>query len=230
MLKKDFTLHKKLIGMYAEKLKAIEYYIPSCNKFAITHKGEWCNRRIRYFHVIWNHNREPYDRDAFLKKFNTQSVELKKIVDERIRISKREVNMYETYFNLTYQLDGVIKSKKAEEKDKEGYRVSEVKRKDSVINKALQECAFCVIMSSIEMTPEEAIEAYRKRDTIEKVFRTLKSRLDMDSIRVHSNESIRSKMLIWFVAAVLYLNFFSKTENLRKNAKYDVPTMLGCDS
>lgn len=52
----------------------------------------------------------------------------------------------------------------------------------------------------------------------------------MDSIRVHSNESIRSKKLIWFVAAVLYLNFFSKTENLRKNAKdksdYDVPTML----
>ena len=230
MLKKNFTAYKKLVSAYAEKLRNnIEYYLPSCNKFATRHTTGWLNR-TRYFHVIWDHERDVDARTALLKEIHKQEEELEKIVNERIRISKYEVKKYKTYFDLDADQDGVIKSKKPDEKDKVGYRVSKVTRKSSVINKAMRECAFRVIMSSCEMKPQEAIEAYSKRDTIEKVFRTLKDRLDMGSIRVHSNEAIRSKMLIWFVAVILYLLLFNKTEKLRKTAKdksdYDVSTML----
>lgn len=92
-------------------------------------------------------------------------------------------------------------------------------QKEKDINKALKECGFYVLVTSSEMTAREALEAYSKRDGIEKMFRTLKNSLGMDTIRVHSNDSIRSKMLIWFIAGILYSLLFLKTKEIRESNK-----------
>ena len=41
------------------------------------------------------------------------------------------------------------------------------------------------------MTAEEALTTYRNRDEIEKIYRTLKSQLGLNSFYVQSNESLR---------------------------------------
>ena len=65
----------------------------------------------------------------------------------------------------------------------------------------------------------EAIEAYSKRDCVEKVFMALKSFLGMKKIGVDSDDSTHTKMLIWFIAAILHSLVFNRTAELRKADK-----------
>ena len=58
-------------------------------------------------------------------------------------------------------------------------------------------------LTSEEMSAKEALELYKSRDASEKLFRADKSFLGNRSARVHSGESLNSKMLIQFVALII---------------------------
>ena len=53
------------------------------------------------------------------------------------------------------------------------------------------------------MKASEAYIIYKSRDTSEKLFRTDKSYLGNKSLRVHSDESLESKMFMSFVALII---------------------------
>ena len=50
------------------------------------------------------------------------------------------------------------------------------------------------------MDASKALDIYRGRDNIEKMFRSLKSGIDFNKARVHSTESLQSKVFITFIA------------------------------
>ena len=60
------------------------------------------------------------------------------------------------------------------------------------------------------MTAQQAVDAYAKRDCVEKAFEALKSRLGMDKIGVTTEEAMHGKGLVWFVASILYLLLFNR--------------------
>ena len=80
------------------------------------------------------------------------------------------------------------------------------------------------------MSASEALDIYRKRDSVEKIFRMLKTGLEYDTFRVHSQDSLESKTYVMFIASIVRNYIFqglkkvSEKEKDRKN--YTVPAAI----
>ena len=53
------------------------------------------------------------------------------------------------------------------------------------------------------MTCNQAIDIYRDRDSIEKLFMILKSQMDLEKFKVQSDASLRAKFHIAFIASIV---------------------------
>lgn len=111
--------------------------------------------------------------------------------------------------------------------DDNGYLKKYTKLKDK-IQKEADMMGYFVIVTTQEMGAGEALEKYRDRDTVEKLFRSLKSELDFDKFRVHGDASMESKIFITFLANIVRNEIFTKTKEIRnKNKKdYTVPGII----
>ena len=69
--------------------------------------------------------------------------------------------------------------------------------KNSIING--REGFFC-LKSNKNLTLEKALEIYRERDSIEKIFNSLKNELQIKPLRVWSDNSIYGAVLLGFIA------------------------------
>ena len=87
-----------------------------------------------------------------------------------------------------------------------------------------------MIITSKEMSASETLDMYRKRDSVEKIFRMLKTGLEYDTFRVHSQDSLESKTYVMFIASIVRNYIFqglkkvSEKEKDRKN--YTVPAAI----
>jgi len=61
---------------------------------------------------------------------------------------------------------------------------------------------FC-LKSSRDLTPKGALEIYRKKDSIEKIFNSLKNEIEIKPLRVWSDNSICGAIIIGFIAQLL---------------------------
>lgn len=71
------------------------------------------------------------------------------------------------------------------------------------IRKIIDKAGYFVIVTSKEMSAEEALETYRDRDAVEKIFRMEKTYLGNDVFRVHTDENLESKVFVSFVALII---------------------------
>ncbi|WP_418564959.1 hypothetical protein [Holdemanella biformis] len=60
------------------------------------------------------------------------------------------------------------------------------------------------------------------------MFRSLKSGIDFNKARVHTTESLKSKVFVTFIAMIVRNELFQKAEELRKKNRkaYTVPGMI----
>jgi hypothetical protein len=72
-----------------------------------------------------------------------------------------------------------------------------------VLEKELENSGWLVLITNRTKDGEEALEAYRAKDVIEKGFLKLKNAIDLNRIRVHSQESMQNKVFIGFIALIL---------------------------
>ena len=99
---------------------------------------------------------------------------------------------------------------------------------EAAINRFYQKAGIVILVTSDKLTAQETLEAYSKRDCVEKTFQALKSHLGMDKIGVSTEEAMHGKGLIWFTASILHALMFSKTAPLRLTDRkhYTVPAMI----
>ncbi|MDL5504125.1 MAG: IS1634 family transposase [Candidatus Methanoperedens sp.] len=75
---------------------------------------------------------------------------------------------------------------------------------------------FC-IKSSENLTLQQALQTYRKKDSIEKIFNSLKNEIEIKPLRVWSNNSIYGALIIGFIAQ-LFISLiryeFKKLKNI----------------
>ena len=69
--------------------------------------------------------------------------------------------------------------------------------KSSIING--REGFFC-LKSNKDLTLEKALETYREKDSIEKIFNSLKNEIQIKPLRVWSDDSIYGAILLGFIA------------------------------
>ena len=101
-------------------------------------------------------------------------------------------------------------------------------RNSRYIKEELRKIGFFFILTSEDMDAAKTLDIYRGRDNIEKMFRSLKSGIDFNKVRVHTTESLKSKVFITFVAMIVRNEMFQKMEDLRKKNRkaYTVPGIL----
>ena len=99
---------------------------------------------------------------------------------------------------------------------------------ETAINRFYQKAGIVILVTSDRLAAQETVEAYSKRDCVEKTFQALKSHLGMDKIGVTTEEAMHGKGLVWFVASILHALMFSKTAPLRLTDRkhYTVPAMI----
>ena len=80
------------------------------------------------------------------------------------------------------------------------------------------------------MSASEALNRYRDRDAIEKLFRTIKTLLGLDTLRVHGTNSAEEKCFLAFLASIIWNEMHQALKAVKKEEKdrkhYTVPAAM----
>lgn len=165
-----------------------------------------------YIHVYYNGLQAEREKI----QINSRYKKMDDVLDEKIEKKlqrKEDVKQYESYYKVKF--------------DDNGYLMSYARRENK-IKEIINQAGYFVIVTSKEMSATEALDVYRDRDAVEKIFRMEKSYLGFDVFRVHSTAKLESKVFISFVALIIRNEIYQSLKSLyKKNRKeYTVPKVL----
>ena len=184
-----------------EKKRA--YYIKEHSLAGITVKRKMyeSDEKERYFHLYYSLSRENHERKMLEETLRKMEETLKKHEGQEITFSKQ----YEEYYELFYHEEKEnMKGEDGKEREvvtKKTFLFAR-ERSDAIENETNFQGYFALVTSD-QMTAEEALSLYKSRDDSEKLFRADKSYLDDAAFRVYSNEAVASKIFIAFIALVI---------------------------
>lgn len=215
MLKESTEIHRKAVNEVKHKLNSMsDFYIPEHEVCGTTVEFKMFqdDENISYFHVYYDDGRAAEERRSLLNMIAQYEKELDKKIEKKIAV-EGELKKYRKYFKLNY--------------DSNGYFLS-YKKNTKAIDDDLNKFGYFVIVSSEKKDAPEILDIYRSRDNIEKMFRSLKSGIDFNKFRVHTDASLKAKVFITFIAMIIRNEIFQKTISIRKENRkyYTVPSMI----
>lgn len=159
----------------------------------------------RYFHIYYSESKRTAEREELEERIDCMHTYLAE------HQGKAKFECSETlkrYFEPIYY-----------EKDNEKIFLL-AREKQDVINREIMLCGYFIIITSEEMSAQEALDLYKSRDSSEKLFRGDKSYLGNKSLRTHKSESVTSKIFIEFVALIIRNKFYLQLkEQMLKSKK-----------
>jgi transposase len=144
---------------------------------------------IKYFYFSESLQEKQLEAKArtVLKKLQ-EAKEIQEIIVKNKKLPKKfRIN------NELIEIDYSFRTKLFELSDEEAIELL----KNSIING--REGFFC-LKSNKNLTLEKALEIYREKDSIEKIFNSLKNELQIKPLRVWSDNSIYGAVLLGFIA------------------------------
>ena len=191
-------------------------YIDRYDVYGTTVKRFLCegDTKKRNFHIYYSDGKAYSEKQEIKQRIRRLKNYLDSCVGKECVPFGPEIRKY---FHLNYEKDGKT--------------LKLVEENTSAVEKELSLAGYFAIVSSDNMTAREAIELYKSRDASEKLFRSDKSYLGNKSMRVHSDESLSSKVFIQFIALILrsriYRALKEKSEKMLKKPNYlTVPAAL----
>ena len=178
----------------------------------ITRKINDKDKKKRYFHIYLDDEKAAISKKEILNKFLLMDEDLTNKVNKKIT-KKEALSSYEKYYTLKF--------------DDYGYLIS-FKRKDKVIDTLIADAGMFVIVSSKQMSAYEALDTYRNRDSIEKLFRAEKSYMGFDCFRVHDDARLKSKLFILFIALIIRTEVYNRLKPLylKDSKNFTVPKAI----
>ena len=126
-----------------------------------------------------------------IQRMVEEAKEIQRSIDENKKLPKKfRINNKLIDISYSYQ------TKLVEMTEEDAFKLLE----KEIING--REGFFC-LKSSKNLTLKEALETYRKKDSIEKIFDSLKNEIEIKPLRVWTKESIYGAIIIGFVAQLL---------------------------
>lgn len=173
----------------------------------LQHKLYDNDSRERWFHIYFSPEKMAFERNCLENKLERMSAELRKLEGREIEIP----DSYQHYFDCQYASGKFLYAKERNE----------------VISRELLQCGYFCIISSENMTAQDAYILYKSRDASEKLFRADKSFLGSKSMRVCSENSLSAKIFIEFIALIIRNRMFNllKTEMLKLNVRKNFMTV-----
>ena len=232
MFRSNFNLYKSLANTHIDSLRSYKNAVTYPNQedleaYALTIKTPFIEgEKDCYAHIIWNENLYKTKRLAVIKKIDRERQELQELVESEQYINGTELKNLPNYFDLETE-EKESNSDNNLQKDN-FYKITGFKDNIEKIDKEISKSGVVILLSSRDITAQEAINVYSQRYCVERVFQTLKSHLGMDQFGVSSEEAIHGKGLIWFVASILYSIMFASTAALRKadRKNYTMPCII----
>lgn len=169
-----------------------------------------------YIHLYYDELKASSERANLLTNIKRIEEEIKlRINSEDIKDRhKSKCDKYSKLFNLNY-IDEYLVSFKPKKKE---------------IEQLINNCGYFCLVTSEKLSANEAIDIYRDRDSIEKLFMMLKSEMDMERFKVQSDKSLRSKFHIAFIASIVRNEIYKVSKKLKINSKdkksYTVPSII----
>lgn len=191
-----------------------------------------------YAQIIWSNERYIARRGEVSRTVNAGREKLESFIN----VSKgksflpEDLGWIPAYFRLhTEPGTPVVVEKKKRGRGKgtitverETFVVTGYDDDEAAINRLYQKAGIMILITSDRVTAQETLDAYSKRDCVEKTFQALKSHLGMDKIGVTTEEAMHGKGLVWFSASILHAVMFNNTAHLRVTDRkhYTVPSMI----
>lgn len=247
MLRSTFGLHEELADACIDRIQSYGNKLVTTDddeKYGMTKRTVIYNGgKNCYAHVIWSEDLFRQKRGDVDKKIDSSREELKAFIESNRGRGFTEEEIVKELgtkcilFHLKLELaDPRTVQKKVgrgrgvhvEEIQVDTFRISGFTDNLKAIDQERKKCGLYILISSEKLTAQQAIDAYAKRDCVEKMFEALKSHMGMDKIGVSTEEAIHGKGLVWFVASILYSILFNGTEALRTNDRkhFTVPAMV----
>lgn len=162
----------------------------------------------RQFHIYFNPSKQAAEREQLEQSLDKMKLYMDKHLGQPMTLGK----LYQKYFNLHY--------------NKKKGLLSYEERAD-VIRQELELCGYFCIITAEKMTASEALIHYKGRDVSEKLFCADKSFIGSRSERVHTAESMSSKIFVEFVALIVRNRIYNllKETLLRLETRVDYLTV-----
>lgn len=200
MMKQNQMICQEIINEYGAAIQSLEgYYISEHEVYGTTVKKELYGEEVN-IHIYYDDVRASEEKVALMSRYHIWEKELDKKVEKKVAV-EGELKKYEKAFKLKY--------------DQNGYFLA-YQRNSRYIKEEIRKLGFFFIITSEDMSASKALDIYRGRDNIEKMFRSLKSGIDFNKARVHTTESLKSKVFVTFIAMIVRNEMFQKMERLRK--------------
>jgi len=169
------------------------------------------DKKKRYIHYFYDNMKAQEERNNMLTKLSELEIGLQEKLSSKIA-TEEELVSYKKYFRLTFT---------------DGY-LTKYTRNNNTINEEINDYGFFAMVTSEKMTASEAIDMYRKRDSIEKLFRALKTGFEYDNVKVYSKLSLESKTHLIFIASIIRNTLFNSLEKIKDTDKknYTVPAAI----
>jgi len=191
-----------------------EHYIPEHGVYGLTVEGKlWeSDNKSRYIHIFYDNIRGNEERNRYLDQLEKKEKMLEKKVEEKIR-TEEELLSYKKHFRLNFDNYGYLES---------------YKRNERSIKQCTDKLGFFILLTSEKMSASDALQIYRDRDSTEKIFRALKTGLEYDTYRVHSQQSLEGKTHVMFIASIVRNRLFRVLKNTRGKDKknFTVPAAI----
>ena len=235
MLRRNMGVTQELLNNNVPSVRSSVYYLPEYDQFGKTVPGKLFegDTKTRYFHIIWNPVLEGKHRKKLFSDLEAKEKAIDKAINRKTRLTEDEIKKYKVWFDLEIEAAGKINMKmrgrgSGKEKETPTFIIKAASKNYARIDHDEKQCGYYILVTSRPMTIPGVLEAYSKRDCVEKVFLALKSFLGMDKIGVDSDDSIHAKSLIWFIAAILHSLIFKETSGLRTNDRksFTVPAII----
>lgn len=217
MLKDNNLCVRDLVREYGADLKdSYTEYIPDHAVYGTTHRRKLYKSGGSDYavHLFYSGAKAEAERSHLVSVLQKYEKELKAGI-ETGDLRSAEAKKYARYFNL-------VLSKKDSE-TVVGYDANTVN-----IKEAYAECGFFALATSEDLSAEEALSIYRERDAVEKLFETMKTGMDCKKFRVYSDDSLKTKVFIIFVATILRSQIHRGLKSVRGNDRknFTVPAAL----
>ena len=194
MVKENLGFVSKLIDKHRIKLsRGISNYISEYEVSGISERVNISESKkdkpvYVYAYLFFNEKLMVSLKSELLNTIATYEKELEELTSNNTLLTSKDLIKYEKYFKFRY--------------DPSGYMIS-YKKNEKKIEELTNSYGFFSMISEKKLTPLEALRTYRDRDSIEKVFRQLKSSLSFKHAGVMSKHSLESKVFLTFIASIV---------------------------
>lgn len=216
MVKTNQAVIKEMITKYRLMIAdQVDTYIPEYEVNGKTFRKKLYSEHDEeyYVHIYYDAERASTQKKILLNSYAKIEKELEKKVSETKLLKEEKMKRYEKIFKMTY--------------DGHGYLIK-YKKKTNEIQKEVDRLGYFVLVTTEKKSAGEALEIYRNRDVVEKLFRSLKSELDFNRFRVHDDASMESKVFVTFLANIVRNEIYLRTKKLKEISKknYTVPAII----